>query len=62
MGVYKVDWALDGPIPWRNPACALAGTVHLGGTLEGVALMELGTIRSVNGMDACRIGTAFRGN
>ena len=40
MGVFKVDWALDGPIPWRNPECALAGTVHLGGTLEEVAAAE----------------------
>jgi len=40
MGVYKVDWALDGPIPWRNEACARAGTVHLGGTLDEIALSE----------------------
>jgi phytoene dehydrogenase-like protein len=38
MGVYKVDWALDAPIPWRNPDCARAGMVHLGGTLEEIAL------------------------
>lgn len=43
MGVYKVDWALDGPIPWRDPECALAGTVHLGGTLEEIAASERGT-------------------
>ena len=29
-GVFKVDWALDGPIPWRAPACRQAGTVHVG--------------------------------
>lgn len=40
MGVYKVDWALDGPVPWRNPACGLAGTVHLGGTLDEIASSE----------------------
>jgi phytoene dehydrogenase-like protein len=28
--VVKVNWALDGPIPWRNPGVAGAGTVHLG--------------------------------
>ncbi len=28
-GVFKVDWALDGPIPWRAPACRQAGTVIL---------------------------------
>ena len=32
-GVFKVDLALDGPIPWANPDLAHAGTVHLGGTL-----------------------------
>jgi len=31
-GVFKVDWALDSPIPWRNGDCRRAGTVHLGGT------------------------------
>ena len=36
-GVYKVDWALSGPIPWQARECALAGTVHLGGTLEEIA-------------------------
>jgi phytoene dehydrogenase-like protein len=40
IGVFKVDWALDGPIPWRNPACASAGTVHLGGSLEEIAASE----------------------
>jgi phytoene dehydrogenase-like protein len=40
MGVYKVDWALDGPIPWRDPDCARAGTLHLGGTLDEVARSE----------------------
>jgi phytoene dehydrogenase-like protein len=40
MGVFKVDWALDAPIPWRTPACAESGTVHLGGTLEEIAASE----------------------
>jgi phytoene dehydrogenase-like protein len=39
-GVFKVDWALAGPIPWRAPACARAGTVHLGGALAEVAAAE----------------------
>jgi phytoene dehydrogenase-like protein len=37
---FKLDWALDGPVPWRAPACARAATVHLGGPLEDVAASE----------------------
>jgi len=39
-GACKVDWALDGPIPWANAACAQAGTVHLGATLEEIEASE----------------------
>ncbi|HRX01603.1 MAG: NAD(P)/FAD-dependent oxidoreductase [Anaerolineae bacterium] len=39
-GVFKVDLALDGPIPWADSNCALAGTVHLGGTLDEIAAGE----------------------
>lgn len=39
-GAFKVDFALDGPIPWRSPAVARAGTVHLGGTLRDIAAAE----------------------
>ena len=39
-GVFKVDWALAGPIPWTAPECRTSGTVHLGGKLEEVADME----------------------
>jgi phytoene dehydrogenase-like protein len=39
-GVFKVDWALAGPIPWRAEECRRAGTVHVGGTLEEVAVSE----------------------
>jgi phytoene dehydrogenase-like protein len=39
-GVFKVDWALSGPIPWRAPECARAATVHLGGTLDEIAASE----------------------
>jgi len=39
-GVFKVDFALDGPIPWKAEECLRAGTVHLGGTLEEIAAGE----------------------
>ena len=39
-GVFKIDYALDGPIPWRAAECSRAATVHVGGTLEEIALSE----------------------
>lgn len=39
-GVFKVDWALNAPIPWRNLQCRRAGTVHVGGTFEEMAQSE----------------------
>jgi phytoene dehydrogenase-like protein len=39
-GVFKLDWALAAPIPWRAEACRQAGTVHLGGTLDAIARAE----------------------
>ncbi len=39
-GVFKVDWAIEGPIPWRAAACLRAATVHLGGTLDEIAEAE----------------------
>jgi phytoene dehydrogenase-like protein len=41
-GAFKLDWALDGPIPWRAPECARSATVHLGGTLDEIAQWEGG--------------------
>lgn len=39
-GVYKMDWALHQPAPWRATECAQAGTVHLGGTLDEISDSE----------------------
>jgi phytoene dehydrogenase-like protein len=39
-GVFKIDWALSGPIPWKAPECSHAATVHLGGTFEELAVSE----------------------
>jgi phytoene dehydrogenase-like protein len=46
-GVFKIDWALDGPIPWKEPACLQAGTVHIGGSLEEIAAAELDVWRGI---------------
>ena len=37
---FKLDWALDGPVPWTARECDRAATVHLGGTLEEIAASE----------------------
>ncbi len=39
-GAFKIDYALDGPMPWTDPGCATAGTVHLGGTMAEIAAAE----------------------
>jgi len=39
-GVCKLDWALDGPIPWSDPTCLEASTVHVGGTMAELAASE----------------------
>lgn len=40
MGVFKMDWALDGPIPFTSEECRQAGTVHIGNELEEIAVSE----------------------
>lgn len=40
MGVFKIDWALDAPIPFTAPGCREAGTIHLGNTFEEIATTE----------------------
>jgi phytoene dehydrogenase-like protein len=39
-GVFKVDYALGGPIPWKASECVRAATVHLGGSFEEIARSE----------------------
>ncbi len=39
-GVFKVDWALDGPVPWKAEECARAGSVHLGGSAAEIVESE----------------------
>jgi phytoene dehydrogenase-like protein len=39
-GVFKVDWALSAPVPWRDPRCARAATVHAGGSFAEIAASE----------------------
>lgn len=40
MGVFKIDWALNSPIPFTNELCRKAGTLHLGNTLEEITANE----------------------
>ncbi len=39
-GVFKIDLALDGPVPWTAPECQHAGTLHLGGSFEEIVDSE----------------------
>jgi phytoene dehydrogenase-like protein len=39
-GVFKVDWALDGPVPWTASVCSETATIHVGGTFAEVAQSE----------------------
>jgi phytoene dehydrogenase-like protein len=39
-GAFKIDWSLREPVPWTDPICAKAGTVHLGGTMREIAAAE----------------------
>lgn len=40
MGVFKMDWALDGPIPFKAIECRVAGTIHIGNTFKEIAASE----------------------
>jgi phytoene dehydrogenase-like protein len=44
-GVFKIDYALNAPVPWTNHACGRAGTVHVGGSMQHVAAAERSVYR-----------------
>src|SRR4030095_3223914 len=39
-GIFKIDYALSEPIPWKSEACRRAGTIHLGGAIDEIAATE----------------------
>src|SRR6266516_2575010 len=39
-GIFKIDYALSSPIPWKAEACRHAGTIHLGGSIDEIAAAE----------------------
>lgn len=43
-GAFKVDWALEAPIPWTAEACRQAGVVHVGGTFDEIAAGEAAAV------------------
>lgn len=47
-GIFKIDWALDRPIPWANPLTGQAATVHIGGRYSEVAAAERAVARGEN--------------
>ena len=48
MGVYKVDWALDAPIPFSAMECRAAGTIHIGNTFDEIASNEKMTFKGIH--------------
>lgn len=47
-GVFKIDYALDGPVPWRAEACRRAGTVHVGGGIDEIVISEREANRGIH--------------
>ena len=37
---FKIDWALNAPVPWRSPECSQAATIHLGGSFAQILISE----------------------
>ena len=50
FGAFKMDWAIEGPIPWRASECLRAATVHLGGRGEEIAASESACARGEPGV------------
>ena len=48
MGVFKIDWALDAPIPWQDETINGAGTVHIGNTFEEISWNEAATAKGIH--------------
>lgn len=48
MGTFKIDWALDAPIPFTNEACRQAGTIHIGNTIQEIAAGEKLTSKGIH--------------
>jgi phytoene dehydrogenase-like protein len=44
-GIFKIDYALSEPIPWKAEACRRAGTIHLGGGIDEIAAAEREVVR-----------------
>ena len=44
-GIFKIDYALSSPIPWKAEACRRAGTIHLGGSIDEIAAAERDAFR-----------------
>src|SRR6266702_3959143 len=44
-GIFKIDYALSEPIPWKAEACRRSGTIHLGGTMNEIAAAEREVVR-----------------
>src|SRR5436190_3066062 len=44
-GIFKIDYALSGPVPWKAEACRRAGTIHVGGGIDEIAATEREVVR-----------------
>jgi len=47
-GIFKIDYALDGPVPWTAQECRRAGTVHLGGGIDEIVISEREANRGIH--------------